>query len=135
MLHWDGKQSVPCEQGAGLCQHCLAQKKPFWGGYVAALDQGQSKPGHLFIPAGAFFNSESLKARDGHLRGLQLDCKRLGKNDNSPLRITAVEPTLFAFRTMTVPQVDLIAGLARMWHLKELVVDGDNAPLDNGLAG
>ena len=116
-VHFLQKRTRPCLRSAALCDGCSQGLCQRWEGYLGAVELASHRVWVLKVTAGAWMNSESLQKADGNLRGMQLQCSRLGSSDNSALRIVAMP----AQRTVTLPKPwDLMETLARLWGYESI---------------
>ena len=111
-VHFLNKRTKPCAGNAILCDGCSQGLAQRWEGYLGAVGLADHRVWVLKVTAGAWINSDTLQANDGKLRGMQLRCSRLGKSDNSALRIEVFD----AQRTVKLPPVwNINDTLARLW--------------------
>jgi hypothetical protein len=93
LVHWDKemKKDCPCVGPTMACYFCEGGLNPRWKGFVAGAIFPQRARCLVEITAGAFRNSQTLKAYNGMLRGKRFELSRFDRPArNSPVKIGLV---------------------------------------------
>lgn len=116
-VHFLEGRTVPCIGSPAFCEGCRRLQDPRWEGYIGVVLLPSRSVRTLKVTVGAYRHCPALEKRQGQLRGLEIVAERMGRTNNSPLRLHLAQPKN---EIVLPPMWPMQETLARLWGYSQI---------------